>query len=504
MAGGQLDQQKQLAAALRRLDVLTRLDSFDPNEPNSKPTASQLEFIKDFGTVPIQWIAAANRSGKSQSCGRVIGWMITGRYPEYFTWRPPQSWIDEGLLILIAARTGKHIEESLWPKIKVCLPSDGTYYKEVKVGNILQKVEILDGPLKGSRIVFQSLENPNLARERLQSYDAHIAWLDELVDSPTLISELTLRVTTKGGCFLASFTPLLPSPQVKRMVDGAALPMAKRYTFRTLDNPVFADPAKRELLLASLADLSPEERATRLDGAWSQGDGHVYQFDYDTMVRMPEEYSPLWRHVEVVDPATQSKLGLGVFAEDPKSGHWYLVRADYISGLYVPTKIIEEVARRTATVNVVRMISDPEASWYINQAAAEPYRRTYMGVYKKSGRKQELITGLQEALGKWLFLSPHCQEAIEELQTCRKGENGKIINGSRFHLADCLQYFADMPPKRESVKGVIDSTTPWQQQLRAANEKRKQAEHDKKEVIKKKVEKLRIRRTGRSGRGRRW
>jgi len=469
------NEDRLLAAALLRLEHLTRSESFDPNSPSSRPTEAQLEVIKEFGVIPIQWIAAANRSGKTATCARIIGWALTDSHP---TWKAPDSWKEEGMLILVASRTGKHIEESLWPKIRACL-TPGTY-KEVRIGNIMQRVEMLDTK---HRIVFQSLENPNIARERLQSYDAHIAWLDELVDSTSLISELALRITTKGGCFMASFTPLIPAPSVKKMVDGAKLPLSKKYIFKTRDNPVFNDPRKWDMYLASLVGLPESEIKTRLEGEWAVGESHVYSLDFDTTVEFPPDYSRLWRHVEVVDPALSSALGLTIWAEDPKSNVWYCVRAEYIRGIYIPTKVIEAVREITKDYNIIRRRSDPHEVWYIQQAAEMGIH--YEGVYKKNERKGELIMGLQQALGSRVRISPTCSNLIEELQTCRwsdRAEN-KIVNASSFHLLDTAQYFCDNIPKAENNILAI-SHHDW---LYQANEKRKVAEEKKKNQLEKKI-----------------
>lgn len=454
-----VSKDRLLAAALRRRERLAIQECFDPIDPTSRPTIEQQRVINDFGTVRTQWIVAANQSGKSQTCSRIVSWFITETHP---SWTRPTEWGDEPLFALIACRTGKQIEDSIWPKIKSFL-EPGTY-KEVRIGNILNRVEFHNG----ARIVFQSLENPNQAAERIQSYVAHLVWIDEMPPTLKVLAEAMVRRNTRSGYFLASFTPLVVNRDIQKMVDQAQEPGARKYRFRMFDNPAYASPEKQKEILGSMAGLPEHIRNTRLYGEWTQADDQLYYFDYASMVEYPDGYSPLWRHVEVVDPATQSALGLTIWAENPISHVWYCVVSDYVRGIFVPTEIIKDVQRRVAHMNVIRRISDGEATWYINQAAAMGI--TYTTVYKKNNRKEELIKGLQQALGVRIQIAPHCTDLIAELQECRTNpETGKIINGSRYHLADTAQYFVDNIPKALDVT-VFSSQ---QEYLYKANEKRK-------------------------------
>ena len=123
-----------------------------------------------------------------------------------------------------AGRTGKQIEHSLVPRI-VGFLEEGTY-KVVRVGNITQHIELLEGPGAGNKIVFQSLENPNQARERLQSFVAHFCWTDEMPNDVSIIGEILTRLIARNGYFMASFTPLVHNQSIKNMVEGATSPQA--------------------------------------------------------------------------------------------------------------------------------------------------------------------------------------------------------------------------------------------------------------------------------------
>lgn len=453
-------EQQELAIALRRLETLRKQEAFDPNNLDSAPTAVQKQVIDDFGIVKQQIIRAGNQGGKTLTCARIISWMITDTNPR---WKRPEAWGEEPLLILVAGRTGKQIEDSLLPRIRAYLEPDS--YKEVRIGNIIQRLELTNG----NRVIFQSLENPTVARERLQSYTAHAVWVDEMPPTMDVLRELLIRVQAKDGYFLASFTPTVVNVDIQRFVDNLQLPQGRVYRFNMLDNPIYSDPQRKSELLARYAHLPKHVQATIFEGEWSSADDQVYYFDYHTMIELPEGYSPLWRHVEAVDPALKSALGLTVWAEHPSTGMWYCVLAEYIRGIYVPTELVSAVKSRTSHYNIVRRIADPHEVWYIQTAASMGIN--YIGVYKKNERKSELIKQLQEALGTRIKLSPTCSDLITELQECRWSERGegKIVNSSSYHLLDSAQYFCDNIPKREDT---IQSTG-WQDWLYQANEKRK-------------------------------
>lgn len=453
-----------LAAALRHMASIERREAFDPNDSESRPTGAQQAVIYDFGKIPVQWIVAGNQSGKTQTCARIVTWVLERCHPN---WTKPKEWGDEPLLIIVCGRTGKQIEESLLPRIISYLEPGS--YKQVRVGNMTQRLEMTSG----DRIVFQSLENPNIARERLQSYTAHLAWIDEMPPTDAIVAELLRAVQAKGGYLLASFTPLVENLDIRKRVDAAIPPYSRKYQFAMMDNPVYQDPEKRAKILSELAVLPESIRNTRLYGDWSASESAVYAYDPANMSpTVPSTYSRSWRHVEAIDPALKSAAGLGIFAEDPKTGKWYLVHSEEIRGIHDPEELLNTVERKTNVYNIVKRISDPHEVWYIQLAARRGMK--YVGVYKKNSRKGELIKQLQLKLGTVLFIPPHNTEFVDQLVGCKwsDSDNERIISASSKHLLDMAQYFCDNIPKYEGLAHQMN----WQDKLYLDNERRKQME----------------------------
>jgi hypothetical protein len=395
----------------------------------------------------------------SQTCARIITWILTETFPN---WARPKEWGQEELLIIVAGRTGKQLEESLLPKLESFL--EPNTYKVVRIGNIAQRLEHING----NRIVFQSLENPTMAQQRLQSYVAHVAWVDELPPTLGILRELMIRVQARNGYLLASFTPTAVATDIQSYIDSLQEPEGKTYRFSMLDNPLYQAEERRNQLLARYSSLSDSVQRAIFEGEWMTGENQVYYFNQETMVRYPENYSPTqWRHVEAVDPALKSALGLVVLAEDPSTGLWYVVHAEKISGIYVPVDIINAVQKRTMKYNVVRRISDPHEVWYIQQAASMGL--SYIGVYAKQTRKGELIKQLQASLGSKVYLTTGLDDLVNEFNDCRWKDGGdQIVNGSKYHLLDALQYAVDNLPRYE---GMVYNKS-WEQQLYEANHQR--------------------------------
>lgn len=482
MAGSKHD--KLLAAAVKRLSVLTVQESMDPIDPASRPTDNQQQVLDDMERIQYRWVLGGNRSGKSATACRELTWVWTETHP---TWVRPEAWGNEPLLCIVASRTTKQAEEVLWRRIAQFVdPSD---VKITRVGNTIQKVTHLP---TANTLLFVSHHGDNEAREKVQAFEAHYVLCDEMPSSYKFLEELMRRVQTRAGYFIAPFTPKTVNIEIQRMVDAAREPYSKKYSLSMLDNPANMD--KKDSIIASLSGLSDAMKNTILYGHWLAGDELVYQFNYDTMVApLPSHYSPVtWRHVESIDPATKSACGLTVWAEDPNTHIWYCVLSQYVKGIYVPTEQVKFVKDVTKQFNIMRRISDPSAAWYIHTAASMGL--SYVGVYNKNTRKDELIKNLQERLSGAVRISPSCSDLIQELQECRWSErtDGKIVNSSSYHLLDSAQYFCDQIPKPEA--GVIASSwDDWlykQNSIRLKNEDRAR-EHAEKTALRRSRTKVR-------------
>jgi len=455
-----MQDPRQLAAAVKRLQRLELQECFDPARKGSRPNAAQQAVLDDIGVISHRYVTAGNQSGKSQLAAREVAWVLTETHPK---WKRPKEWGDAPLQILVVGRVTKQVEEVLHRKIVGFLEPD-TYHIQ-RQGGVVQKLTYKP---TGNTILYASHHNEKEAQEKLQGFVAHYVWLDEMPGSVKLLEELHRRVQAHKGYFLSTFTPKQINRDIQRLIDTSDGFNSKKYQFKMFDNPIYTDEDKLKIL-SSLSTYSEAYKNTVLSGDWLTGDDMVYFFDREMMVKDPPNYSPSWRHVESSDPATKSKFGFTIWAEDPATGMWYCIRADYISGIFVPSELVKEVQKRTAGINIVRRICDSANPWYA--ATAATLGLTYMTPYRKNDRKADLIKGLQSAIGPKIQIASWCTDLIDEFETCRWSETAanKIVNSSSFHLLDSAQYFVDCMPRYEG----IPMSTNWQAELRLANEERK-------------------------------
>lgn len=459
-----------LALAAMLLDKKQRTLAFDGARTDSRPTAAQQAIFDDLGVIPHRYVLGGNQSGKSQLGAREVAWIFSDTHPN---WERPQDWAKEPLVILVVGRTTKQIEEVLWRKISAFL-EDGEY-RTVNSGGALQKV--VHNETKNT-IIFASHHNDNEAREKVQAYVANYVWLDEMPGSYKLLEELHRRIQARKGYFLATFTPKVVNAAIRKLVDSSDGKVAAKYTLKMFDNPVYDDEMK-EQITQSLSTYSESYRNTILQGDWATGDNAVYHFDPNVMVEEPENYHPGWRHVESVDPALKSKMGYTLWAENPATGVWYCVKADYIQNILVPEDVFEHVRQISDGYNIVRRISDYEP-WYVNTASKHGV--AYVTPFNKNNTKGELIKGLQQALESEIRIAPWCHDLIEEFVSCQWSEtaDSKIVNSSSYHLLDASQYFVRCrPPFRKDLK-----PQPWHVQLREGNRARRKAEIQARKVKK--------------------
>jgi phage terminase large subunit-like protein len=468
---GEEDRLKVIAAASQRITQHQRNLAFDPAKLDSRPTPAQQQIITDYlfeTTLKNLYVLGGNQSGKTTTMLRILCWLFEESYPG---WKRPANWGDEGLTFLLLSRTGKQINESIVPRLQGIL-TPGTY-KIINQGNIAQA---LHSTKSGNRLIFQSYENENIARERVQSYTIHGVFLDEMPRSYALIEELQRRVQAKRGKLITAFTPKVISQEIRKVVDSSEGVISRKYTLGMMDNPVYTEEDKQRIM-SELAVASAAWRNTVLTGAWLTGDNNVYTIGPD-MIRAPENYSRSWRHAHGDDPAVNSIHGNVIAAEDPATGFWYIIGENKLSGFPDPTFYPKKVLELTQYLNVVRRVYDPACTYYAQLASKIGMSYTCPWNKNSTERRLEMIKNTQVLLGSKVFIAPWCTELLDELETMQwsEGKEGRVSNADKYHLSDALRYLLDcLPPPEEHAVPQLD----WAAQLRKDNQERKARESSK-------------------------
>lgn len=388
----------------------------------------------------------------SSCAAREFAWILEDNHPY---WKRPVHWGTGPLTMLIVGQDRRQIELNLWEgKLKPLLNADE--WREVRSSSSLQWVE---HKTKGHKVVLLShTDSSEKNRKAVQGWVAHALWLDEMPSSIKMLNELMSRVNSMRGSFIATFSPMLRSPEVRKLIESMSPPIGDVYRFSKLDNPI----VDREAELAKVAGLPESLRNTVLYGEWLPSDGAVYYYDADLHGGpLPETYSRSWRHVAVADPATESKTGFSLWAEDPQTGQWWCTQSDYITISKIPTEIISEIERRLAGHNVIERRCDSAEGWFIRQAnnMGFPWRAVE---YKNGTPKDTMIRLFQEALGSRLRIPEFNTNFVEELQTCeRSPTTGRLIRPSTYHIVDTGHYFAMRIPERD----IHQVPRTWHQKL---------------------------------------
>ena len=215
---------------------------------------------------------------------------------------------------------------------------------------------------------------------------------------------------------------------------------------RMLDNPIFF--GREAAILAEYANVPENEKNAILFGDWYIGDNAVYDFERGKhIVPIPFDYSPYWRHVLAVDPAGRGLIGIVLIAEHPMTGIKYVIYADYIKGK-APTLILDEIETIAKPYNIVKHVSDPHETWFIEQARLKGF--FYHTPFNKTGRKVELIKQIQSGItdNKLLFVDK-CTLLIDELASYQWSDSAedKIAQSTKYHIMDALQYGWDLFPR---------------------------------------------------------
>jgi phage terminase large subunit-like protein len=433
-----------ILAAAQRLKELERQVCFDGTVPGSRPNAFQDQIIQDWGKIPTQAVTAGNQSGKSALGARLAAWFLAENKPG---WVRPAKWGKTPLMGLIVGRTMKQVEEELLKKLTSFFDPDELHIP--KVGMVPQKVV---HKKTGNTLLLASHHNENEAREKLQAFVLNFIWLDEMPKSIHLFEELERRVQSKDGWFISTFTPKVRNPEIRKLVDSYSFPYSRKYKMSMFANPTLSEERKQKIL-RELEGYPDSYRQCILEGEWMDDDLAVYSVP-DHAVREPQNYSSAWRHVEGADPALQSKHGQVVFAEEPGTGNWYVVRADYVSGIFVPEDLVKAVTDRIRHLNVVRRVCDAASTWYVGQAGKMGF--TYVAPYDKNNRREEMMKSFQSSLGNRVFIAPWCQDLLNELGSMAWSETraDKVVNSRSYHLHDALIYAHDCLPKPEQVQLV--------------------------------------------------
>jgi hypothetical protein len=177
----------------------------------------------------------------------------------------------------------------------------------------------------------------------------------------------------------------------------------------------------------------------------------------------------------VLDPAASGLAGLTVWGEDPKTGHWYNVAAQYLKGGAATELLaaVEAAVAPWAGPGLLRVCDCNPAGFYREAARQGVPWRAYT---EKNDRKLTTINLVNETfLASQVWLTDASQSLEDELVKCSWSarDSAKIANSSSYHLTDTMRYAMDSRPVWDNKVHVPLTET---QELRKAWKARQLAE----------------------------
>jgi hypothetical protein len=459
-----------------RLDTLAKINCFDGKKIESRPTVAQKEILDDFCShkYKFQAVMGGNQSGKSQLLRKTIAFFLAEGLPD-IPYVRQENW-EGPLLGLLTGKNHKQVSESLVPGI-LAFFNEG----EIKVVRNANYIESLIHRKTGNKVLIFVHEQALQARERIQSFTAHCAWVDELPSANggyKLLEEITARVMVLKGQVFMSFTPKSINIAIKQMIEALEPPTGKRYRLAFVENPAL-DAEAISTRLQQIAHLSESMQKTLLVGDWMQGENTVYHLT-DYAIQSPINYSPLWRHILSIDPGISSAAGFVVGAEDPTTGRWYIIHSE------THTKIddVDDAVQRVADyvtrshVNVTKIVYDAASTYWYRSARKHPILSNFKieCPFNKNSteRREAMISAVQVAIGSTLFVAPWNEDLIEEFNNYSWSETqpGKIVKSQKYHLLDALRYMVDLLPKfvpNQPIQQGQDLAAQMQMEIRKYN-----------------------------------
>jgi len=239
-------------------------------------------------------ILAANRSGKTLSCGFEGAMHATGRYPEWwdgkrfkkptFGWAAGKS--NETTRDVVQQMLMGDSEDA-WGTGAIPKADIAKVDKARGIAGAVDKVYVKHISGGVSIIQFKSYEQ---GWEKWTGADVDWVWFDEEPPERVYKEGLTRTNNTRGITF-CSLTPLMGMTEVVGHFYPSAKTRDRHLTMMTIDDALHFDDAQRT---QQIAQYEPYEREARLRGIPMLGSGRVFPIPTTTIMVDPFEIPSAW------------------------------------------------------------------------------------------------------------------------------------------------------------------------------------------------------------------
>jgi len=266
-----------------------------------RPNPKQAAFHKAGSTKRERAILAANRSGKTLSCGYELAMHATGQYPDWWEGRrfarPIMAWaagksnettrdVVQGMLL-----GDNEVEWGTGALPKACIAKVD---KSRGITGAVDKVFIKHVSGGISIIQFKSYEQ---GWEKWTGAEVDVVWFDEEPPEKVYKEGLTRTNNTRGIAFL-SLTPLLGMTQVVSLFYPKPESPTRHLTMMTIDDALHFDAEQRQMMIDQ---YQPYEREARLRGIPMLGSGRVFPLAEEIVTVEPFQIPEYWPQIIGID-----------------------------------------------------------------------------------------------------------------------------------------------------------------------------------------------------------
>jgi hypothetical protein len=413
---------------------------FEPRPDDPDNGDEQTKYITDEFSG-IKCVIGGNRSSKTYG----TAWLFA---KELYTRKAPQPntpcWIVSKTLELAGM---------IWSQaLSFFITPDQIEKIRWRQAGIFPETIILKKDEYGNNFIIKFLSS-EMGREALQTAGLYMVWCDEQCSQP-IIEELYTRLSnwTHPNCFLYSLTPLKPDAYLSERYENRFEPdvakMWRFYSLNTVKNEFISNEWKENFLNS----LSPEQRATRQFGHFSNYAGSIYKEFKNEHVITP---------FNILEQVNKIYIGID-FGWRFNAAVWV---AELNNKYYVFDELqMQEVMTEDFCAAIIAKGQDHRYRCYADYEDPMAIRRMNIGGLKVSNAIKDVYDGIESIRSLFyqdrLLIFNTCKKTIIQLKNyvweeLKEGKTEKQMPKKvNDHLADAVRYAI-----HTNIKSLVK---PWE------------------------------------------
>jgi phage terminase large subunit-like protein len=297
-------------------------------EPDGRPYPWAVKFHNEGARSPDRALLAANRVGKTRTCGAEIAFHATGDYPDWWQGRrfhkPTSGCVcgetnEQMRDIQQFSLYGGLIPESSDPSGTGWIPKDRIIswtYRVCGIKGVFDEVKVRHISGGVSTIKHKAYEQ---GWTKFQGTEFDYYWIDEEPQDQKIWPEILRGTFNTGGIILFSRTPTFGMTEL--VTHFMETSKSTFYMCVSLDEAPHMTKEQKQRFIEGIPDYEIE---TRTKGIPMMGSGVVYPISDDVIKCDPFDIPTYWRRIVGIDFGVSHPTAVVWLAQDPDSDVVYL------------------------------------------------------------------------------------------------------------------------------------------------------------------------------------